>query len=139
MTLNTKNMVELKEAFDQVVAKWNVDVEYGIGDGHVKLEDGLPWLEVYGKFTKKTAKEFIQELADALNIKMLFNRLEMYGGDDKATLYGVFDLHPDKIDELGKTAPIPAYSDDPDAKEFMEDYGTEILPTSAKTKKNKMK
>lgn len=139
MTLNTKNMVELKEAFDQVVAKWNVEVEYGIGDGHVKLEDGLPWLEVYGKFTKKTAKEFIQDLADALNIKMLFNRLEMYGGNDKATLYGVFDLHPDKIDELGKTSPIPAYSDDPDAKEFMEDYGTEIFPANAKAKKNKMK
>jgi hypothetical protein len=130
-TLNTKNIVELQQAFNQVITDWKENkhnplvVESGIEEYDVHLEDGLPWIEIQGEFNKSSAKALIQDLADAMNICVLFNRLEAWSDTD--VLYGVMDISPEKLREDHTTA-VPAYADDPDAKEFMEDYGKAIYP-----------
>lgn len=129
--INTKNIVELQQAFNQVITEWKehkhnpLVVESGIEEYDVHLEDGLPWIEIQGEFDKKTAKALIQDLANAMNICVLFNRLESWS--DSEVVYGVMDISPETLRE-NQHAIVPANSDDPDAKEFMEDYGTPFYP-----------
>lgn len=118
----TKNIVELEEAFNRIAKKWEVNVIYGITNSRFKLEDGLPWLEVEGKFNKTSAKKFIQELASELDIKMLFNRVE---NSSTGVVYGVFDVNPEFESE---TEVLKAFSDEDGMEEFMEDYGTVFKP-----------
>jgi hypothetical protein len=134
--INTQNIVELQDSFNQVVSQWKAQgaishVEYGISNHDVKLEDGLPWIEIEGKFTKTSAKKLIKELAEQMNIGVLFNRLESWSDCD--TLYGVMDIHPDILRD-NKDMAVPSYSSDPDTAEFMEDYGQVFYPKHYKAK-----
>lgn len=124
--INTKNIVELETAFNQVMSKWNLSVYSGISNGRLKLEDSLPWFEVYGSLPKSKAKEVVQDLANELNIKVLLNRSESRSGE--LTIYGVLDVHPDVLSENGSECPLPAYSDDSEVAEFMKDYGKVFNP-----------
>lgn len=124
--INTKNVVELEKAFNTVMSKWNLNVYSGIENGRLKLEDGLPWFEVYGTLPKSKAKEVVQDLANELNIKVLFNRAESRSGE--LTICGVFDVDPKVLSEKGMEFPLPAYSDDTEYAEFMEDYGKVFTP-----------
>lgn len=126
MPINTKNIVELEQAFNRVMSKWNLGVYCGIVGSRLKLEDSLPWFQVYGQLPKPKAKEIVQDLANELNIKVLLNRSESRSGE--LTVYGVFDVNPNVLDELGVSAPLPAFSDDPEVAEFMEDYGKIYTP-----------
>lgn len=124
--INTKNIVELEQAFNRVMSKWNLGVYSGIVGSRLKLEDSLPWFEVYGQLPKAKAKEIVQDLATELNIKVLLNRSESRSGE--LTVCGVFDVNPEFLDEFGADVPLPAYSDNPDTAEFMADYGKIFLP-----------
>lgn len=126
MIINTKNIVELEKSFNEVVKKWELSVLTGIKDKRLKLEDSLPWFEVYGSLPKAKAKLFVQELANELNIKVLLNRVESRSGE--TTIYGVLDVNPEFLDEQGDSVPLPAYSDNPDTAEFMSDYGKVFTP-----------
>lgn len=136
--LNTKNIVQLEEGFKKVVKSWmskigNIEVGDGIENGRVRLEDGLPWLEVNADFSKATGIEFLQDLANELNIRMFFNRIEIYPED--TVLYGIFDLSPEDIYKEDNALVIRKYGeDDPDeieaAEEFIKGYGLEVYPTS---------
>jgi hypothetical protein len=124
--INTKNIVELEQAFNRVMSKWNLGVLNGIVGSRLKLEDGLPWFEVYGNLAKSKAKEVVQDLANEMNIKVLLNRSESRSGE--LTIYGAFDVNPNVLDEQGAGVALPAYSDDPDAAEHMADYGKVYSP-----------
>lgn len=124
--LNTKNIIELEEAFDSVIKKWNVQVYSGIKDGNVKMEGGVPWMEVAGNFNSMSARAFIKDLATALNIRMFYTRLENYA--DGNVLYGAFDLNPEAIEDLPKNVPIPSYANDDEKKYFIDHYGREVFP-----------
>lgn len=132
--MNTQNLSELETSFKLIVNKYNAEIFDGIEQGHVKREDGLPWFEVYGKFTRTSVKNFIQDLADAMDIKVLFNRSEWSG--EGTSIYGVFDINPD-IENTNQA--LPPYSELPDAVEFMEDYGKEFYPKSFKKSTQKKK
>lgn len=124
--INTKNIVELEEAFYRVMSKWNLGVLNGIVGSRLKLEDSLPWFEVYGQLPKAKAKDIVQDLATEMNIKVLLNRSESRSGE--LTVCGVFDVNPEFLDEFGNDVPLPAYSDNPDTAEFMADYGKVFNP-----------
>lgn len=126
LATNTKNIVELEAAFNKVMSKWNLGVYSGIVGGDVKLEDSLPWFEVYGAIKKSNVKQVIQDLANEMNIKVLLNRYEVRS--DEVTIYGVFDINNDFLDANGPTVPLPALSDDPDSAEYMADYGDTFVP-----------
>lgn len=125
-TINTKNIVELEQAFNSVVSKWSLEVYYGISNYTFDFEDGLPWFTIYGKMPKSNARKIIQDLADAMNIKILFNRAEMNSGE--LTVHGVFDVDHNVLAKLGTDVPLPALSDDSESAEFMADYGKPFLP-----------
>lgn len=123
---NTKNIVELEAAFNKVMSKWNLGVYSGIVGGDVKLEDSLPWFEVYGELPKSKAKQIVQDLANEMNIKVLLNRYEVRSKE--LTIYGVFDINNDFLKANGPSVPLPALSDDPDSAEYMADYGDTFVP-----------
>lgn len=123
---NTKNIVELEAAFNKVMSKWNLGVYSGIVGGDVKLEDSLPWFEVYGELPKSKAKQIVQDLANEMNIKVLLNRYEVRSKE--LTIYGVFDINNDFLEANGPSVPLPALSDDPDSAEYMADYGDPFVP-----------
>ncbi len=125
-TTNTKNIVELEAAFNKVMSKWNLGVYSGIVASRIKLEDSLPWFEVYGELPKSNAKKIVQDLANEMNIKILLNRYEVRSGE--LTIYGVFDIDNNVLDAQGPTVPLPALSNDPDSAEYMEDYGDPFVP-----------
>jgi hypothetical protein len=127
ININTKTFPEIQSAFAKVISRHGVTVSKGIVGGRVGLEDGLPWVEVDGVFTRETAHAFLQELADGLNVRVLFNRLDIHGMDEVATLHGVLDFDPARIHAPG---PVPAYTTTPAAFDFMAAYGDEILPRS---------
>ncbi len=134
--MNTLNAKELEEALKRVVEKHHLRLDEGIKNGYMKLEDGLPWVELVGEMDSKKAKEIIQDLADELDIRVLFNKLRKDSGEDKL-LCAVLDINDEEFYNTPQN-PISALSNDPDAKEFMDDYGKEFLPKSAqKTKKVK--
>jgi hypothetical protein len=125
--LNTKNIVELEEAFNSVIQKWKVEVKHGIKDGKVKCQEGIPLFGVYGFFTKDGSKMFVQELADAMNIKVHLTRLEIYPNGDY--LCGVFDLDPYEMEELNNQ-PIPAFARDIEMVDYISGFGKEFSPRS---------
>ena len=134
LKMNNKNIIELEEIFHNIVKKHNLEIHCGgINNGQIFLEDGLPWVEFYGSFTKVSAKKFLQELSNEMHINIVFNRLES-DIKDKSTLYAILDISPTFVFSQNKIDPVPANSDDPDAKEFMEDYGSFILPKHMKRK-----
>jgi hypothetical protein len=130
--LNTLNMQQLEEAFNRVVAANNGEVFDGIGNGHIDLEDSLPWFEIYfkEKASATKAKKFCQQLADEMNIRILFNRIE--GGLKEFSVFGVMDIDYEEV-EKGCDI-VPALSRDGEWAEFMEDYGTEFFPSHTKKK-----
>ncbi len=123
---NTLSYKELHAAFERVVLRYDGGVYHGLTSKGPKLEDGLPWFEVEfaGKRSTRLAKEFAQELAREMNVRVLFNRIE--GETGSWSVLGCFDFDPDCL----KTAQVPAYSRTEDAAEFMEDYGTPFLPNA---------
>lgn len=130
--MNTLTLPQLEDAFDKTVSDNKGIVNAGIGGGHINLEDSLPWFEIEfnTNFGVKKAKEFCQKLSDSMNVLILFNRVE---SDSKtSTVYGVMDIDYEEV-EKGCSV-VPALSRDGDWSEYMEDYGTPILPTH--TKKN---
>ena len=134
LKMNNKNIIELEEIFHNIVNKHNLEIHCGgINNGKIFLEDGLPWVELYGSFDKVSAKSFLQELSNEMNINIIFNRLES-DIKDKSTLYAILDISPAFVFSQNKIDPVPANSADPDAKEFMEDYGSFILPKQMKRK-----
>jgi hypothetical protein len=135
--LNTKTLLELEIAQNATITKFNLKKSFcndGINNGDLNLEDGLPWLEIEGKFSKAISKQFVQELADAMNIRVLYNRMSSFGNGD-SVLYIVLDIDTSK-DYKNKSDLVPAYSyDNPEEAEFMEDYGKEFFPTNFKKAK----
>ena len=94
LKMNNKNIIELEEIFHNIVKKHNLEIHCGgINNGKIFLEDGLPWVEFYGSFTKVSAKKFLQELSNEMNINIVFNRLES-DIKDKSTLYAILDISP---------------------------------------------
>lgn len=130
--LNTKTFIQLEDAQNATIEKFGLNFSMGIKNGHIDLEDGLPWLEVTGKINKTTAKQFAQEIADSMNIRVLYNRLESFSGND-SSLHLVMDFSSN-AQKIPADEAIPVYSDDPDAIEFMLDYGKEIFPKGYKKK-----
>ncbi len=135
--MNTLTLAELEEAFNRVVSANNGEVYSGIYNGHINLEDSLPWIEIVfkEKASVKKAKAFCQQLADEMNIRILFNRIQ--GSLKEFTLFAVMDIDYEEV-EKGCTV-VPALSRDGDWEEFMEGYGTPILPTHTKPKKKSKK
>lgn len=131
---NTLSYKKLCEAFEQVVDEYGGGVRDGLFHSGPKLEDGLPWFEVEFacKMSTSWAKAFCQALARAMNVRVLFNRVEGRTGD--WAVLGCFDFDPDCL----RDAQVPAYSRTEDGAEFMEDYGTPFLP-NAPVKKPKTK
>lgn len=125
-TINTKNITELQAAFDRVLANWNLSVMDGIVNCQIKLEDGLPWFTLFGDLPKSAAKKITQDLANELNIRVLLNRSEKR--PNELTVYGVLDIDYNVLKEQGPGVPLPALSNDPDAADFMADYGKPFLP-----------
>lgn len=123
---NTLSYKKLCEAFEQVVDEYGGSVRHGLFHSGPKLEDGLPWFEVEFacKMSTTWAKEFCQALARAMNVRVLFNRVEGRTGD--WAVLGCFDFDPDCL----RHAQVPAYSRTEDGAEFMEDYGTPFLPNA---------
>ena len=123
---NTLSYKKLCEAFEQVVDEYGGSVRHGLFHSGPKLEDGLPWFEVEFacKMSTTWAKEFCQALARAMNVRVLFNRVEGKTGD--WAVLGCFDFDPDCL----RHAQVPAYSRTEDGAEFMEDYGTPFLPNA---------
>lgn len=135
--LNTKTLSELVAAQNSVLKKHNLSLIKGISQNHIGLEDGIPWIEAEGNLTKAKAKQFAQELADAMNIRVIFNRLDNFGHGE-GCVHVLLDISPDDT-HLVSNKSIPANSDDPDAAEFMEDYGNVIYPTGFVKPKKKSK
>jgi hypothetical protein len=135
--MNTLNMKQLEEAFTRVVASNNGTIYDGIVNGHIKLEDSLPWFEIHfdEKSSIKKAKKFCQELSDEMNIRILFNRIE--GHLKEFSVFGVMDIDYEEVKKGCNI--VPALSKDGDWADFMEDYGTPILPTHTKKKTIKKK
>ena len=123
---NTLSYKKLCEAFEQVVDEYGGCVRHGLFHSGPKLEDGLPWFEVEFacKMSTTWAKEFCKALARAMNVRVLFNRVEGKTGD--WAVLGCFDFDPDCL----RHAQVPAYSRTEDGAEFMEDYGTPFLPNA---------
>ena len=123
---NTLSYKKLCEAFEQVVDEYGGSVRHGLFHSGPKLEDGLPWFEVEFacKMSTTWAKEFCKALARAMNVRVLFNRVEGKTGD--WAVLGCFDFDPDCL----RHAQVPAYSRTEDGAEFMEDYGTPFLPNA---------
>lgn len=126
--MNTKNIAGLEEAFNAVAEKWKVQVYSGIKNGYVNREDGLPWFEVSGTFDKTTARQFIQDLANTMNIRVLFNRLTCYPNED--VICGVLDINPDVAKQKGPNEIVPNFTNSPGLEASMNDYGQEFLPKS---------
>lgn len=126
--MNTKSLLEMEADLKAFLAARGLEMDRGIRGEHIDLEDGLPWLEISGEIEGKSAAEDIaQDLASALDVKVLFNRLESWGGESRSQLHLVLDIDAQKAVEDPK-APAPANLLDPDAAEFMEDYGEPFLP-----------
>ena len=123
---NTLSYKGLCEAFERVVDEYGGGVHHGLFYSGPKLEDGLPWFEVEFacKMSTAWAKKFCQALARAMNVRVLFNRVEGKTGD--WSVLGCFDFDPDCLHD----AQVPAYSRTEDGAEFMEDYGTPFLPNA---------
>lgn len=133
--LNTLNFKELRKAFEETAKKHGASIRQGFGNRWVNLEDGLPWFEVDfddRKLSAAAGKAFAKDLAEAMNIRIIFNRVE--GDDEGWTAMGVMDVNPEALG----ASPVPPLSADNAWAEFMLDYGKEILPqTAMRPKKTK--
>lgn len=129
-TINTKNIEELQTAFESVVAKYNLEAFDGIKNRQISLEDRLPWFTLYGNLEEPTAVEVVQDLANEMNIRVLLNRSEVrYQENGKdLTIYGVFDIDYKVLIKNGQKAILPAFSENPEIADFMNEYGKPFLP-----------
>lgn len=127
---NTLTLLELEEAFHAVVASNKGKPCEGIKNGKIKLEDSVPWFEVYfkGKGSTKMAKDFCQQLANSMNIAIYFNRME--GESTGYTVFGAMDIDYEAVENGCNN--VPALSADPDGAEYLEEFGKRILPVSTK-------
>jgi hypothetical protein len=134
--LNTLTHAQLALAFDKTILENNGVCYAGISETHIKLEDSLPWFEIdfNEKMTAKKAKDFCQKLADTMNIRIIFNRIE--ADMKECTVFGVMDIEYEDQEQvnLPPDTVLQALSRDGDWAEFMEDYGTPVLPTHTKKK-----
>lgn len=120
---NTKNIIEIEAIQNALVERWGLTLSRGIFGGRINLEDGLPWLEIDGDLNKEKAQLFAQEMANEMNVRVLFNRLCIYPED--STLYLVLDISPD-VDDVNDV--VPPYTTDEDEIEYINGYGQEFLP-----------
>lgn len=127
---NTKCIGELEQVQNDILEAWNCHLEAGIKNGFVNLEDGIPWLEIVGDFNKEKASIFAQELANALDVIVLFNRLQVFA-DGPGTLYLALDINPDEINE-GVAVPPYVQEYDEESEEFFYSYGKKFKPSSEK-------
>ena len=133
--LNTLTLEQLETISKQVMFDNDAQSSRGIiRSGHITLEDSLPWIEVSfkGKGSVKKGKDFCQQLADKMNIRVLFNRVEAFS--DEYEVFGVMDI---EYENITPNMVPKALSDDPEWAEFMSDYGQEVLPKQAKKMKLK--
>lgn len=133
--MNTLTIFELEEAFNRVVSANNGEIYDGIKNGQIKLEDSLPWFDISfkEKGSIKKARQLCQQLADEMNIRILFNRIECES--KQFNVFGVMDIdYEEKLCDI-----IPALSRDGKWADFMKSYGTPILPSSVHKKVIKTK
>lgn len=119
-----KTLKQLEIAQNSILALYSLTLETGIMPSGVAEEDGLPWLEVYGKLKIDKVNDFIQELSNTMGIMILLNDTSISRGITTITAVMDIDINNIHTDE----DIIPALSLDPDAKEFMEGYGELIIP-----------
>jgi hypothetical protein len=111
--INTKSLSELETAQNEVVRRHNGVLERGIQNGWVDREDGLPWLEVRGTYAGKAEGErFCQDLADALNVRVLFNGITCRSGSEGDVICAVLDFDP--LADSDPSVPVPPLERDED-------------------------
>lgn len=127
----TQNAEQLEKSFKKVIEKYELKISTGLNNGYLPLEDGIPFIEVYQakKMTVKHGKKIMQEIANEMDICVIFNRVENSYGS--GTLIGFMDLDFKKFNETPKSS-IPALSEDPEVLEYLteEDFGKRIEPDS---------
>ena len=125
---NTLTLPDLEKAFHGVVANNKGKPYEGIKNGKIKLEDSVPWFEVYfkGNGSTKKAKDFCQQLSNSMNIAIYFNRME--GESTGYTVFGAMDINYESVQKGCNV--VPALSIDPEWDEYLEEFGDKILPVS---------
>lgn len=124
----TKNSSQLVESFNYVLEKNNLTFSRGLKIDHISTEDCVPCFEVYSnvKITKKRGKEILQEMANELDIQVIFGYVER-DSTGFSELRGYLDIEPDIfIKNSGEY--VPALTENPDFSEIEEDFGKIIKP-----------
>lgn len=124
----TKNSSQLVEAFNYVLEKNKLTFSRGLKIDHISTEDCVPCFEVYSdiKITNKRGKEILQEMANELDIKVIFGCVER-DSTGFSELRGYLDIDPDIfIKNSGEI--VPALTANPDFSEIEEDFGKFIKP-----------
>lgn len=126
--LNTLSAAQLSSAFEATVQAHGGQILRGPGAAFPDLEDGIPWTEVYfqGSGSTSQGQAFAQALASAMNIRVLFNRVEC--DSHGWTAIAALDLDPN----YWSSDPVPAYSLTADAADFIADYGDPLMPAPTK-------
>ncbi len=123
---NTKNIVELEDAFNQVMAKWGLGVYCGIVASSLRLEEGFPWFEAYGYADKSDLPKIFQDLSNEMNIKVVLHH--SVSRDGELNIYGAFDINPSALDKFGSSAVLPTYSDSMNLEDLMDNYEQVFFP-----------
>lgn len=116
----TQNAEQLERSFKKVLEKHGLKIMTGLNVGHLPLEDGIPYLEVYRseEISLSEGRQIIQEMANEMNIQMFFASVE--NSDYDCALKGYMDLDFEDFRKYAGSS-VPALSDSRDIVEYIEE------------------
>lgn len=121
--MNTQNIKELENSQNKIVQKYEATLLTGIVKGYINTEDSIPTTTVLGKFDKQSGLEFAQQLANAMDINVLVNRIETWYAKDESVLHLIYDI---KANYTNDNQPIPTN------QSMDERYGVKVSPQISK-------
>lgn len=88
----TQNAEQLERSFKKVLEKYGLKIITGLDNGHLPLEDGIPYFEVYRseEIGLREGRQIVQEMANEMDIQMFFSSVENTEFD--CSLKGYMDL-----------------------------------------------
>lgn len=121
--MNTQNINELENSQNSVLKNHNATLLKGIVKGYVNTEDSIPFTTIMGKFDKDGGVKIAQDLANAMDINILINRIETWYLKEESVLHLIYDIKPNYNDA---NQPVLEYPN------LDERYGIKIIPQLSK-------
>lgn len=116
----TQNAEQLERGFKKVLEKHSLKIMTGLNIGHLPLEDGIPYFEVYRseEISLSEGRKIVQEMANEMDIQMFFASVE--NSDYDCCLKGYMDLDFEDFSKYPGSS-VSALSDSRDIVEYIEE------------------